>query len=402
MVIEAEMIDKLISGKTKEEILGENGLIKQFIKAIAERALSAELTSYLGYEKHEAKGRNSGNSRNGCHSKTIQGSFGETKINVPRDRKGRFVPRLIAKGERRLDSFDQKILSLYARGMTTRDIQEQIKDLYGVEISPTLISEITDAVQEEVTAWQNRGLEKVYPIIYFDALVVKIRQDNQIINKAIYLALAVTLEGNKELLGMWCSQNEGSKFWLSILTELKNRGLQDILICCVDGLTGFPEAIEAVYPKALVQLCIVHLIRQSLKYVGYKQRKEMADDLKQIYSALNVEVAETKLLEFAEKWDKTHPVVSKIWYRHWENIIPFFAYPCEIRKVIYTTNAIESLNMTLRKVLKNKRIFPTDEAAFKQIYLAIQNISKKWTMPIKDWKPALARFAIEFEGRISF
>jgi putative transposase len=401
MVMSNEAIDELIKGKTKEEILGENGLIKQFVKAIAERALQAELTSHLGYEKHELKGKNSGNSRNGSNTKIIKGEFGETEISIPRDRNGEFEPQFIPKGQKRFDSFDEKILSLYARGMTIRDIQAQLKDLYGVDVSPTLISEVTDSVLEEVIAWQNRGLDKVYPIVYFDALVVKIRQDKQIINKAIYLALAVTMEGNKELLGMWCSQNEGAKFWLNVLTELKNRGLQDILICCVDGLTGFPQAIETVYPKASVQLCIVHLIRQSLKYVSYKHRKAMAMDLKKIYSGVNAEEAELRLHEFAEIWDGQYPAVSKIWFRHWGNIIPFFAYPPEIRKVIYTTNAIESLNMTLRKVMKNKRIFPSDEAAFKQIYLALKNISKKWTMPIRDWGAALSRFAIEFEDRIS-
>jgi putative transposase len=401
MVIEAEVLDKVIEGKTKEEILGEGGILKQLVKAIAERALQTELASYLSYEKHEAKGRNSGNSRNGCQNKTIRGEFGETLIEVPRERNGSFDPKFIPKGEKRFDSFDRKILSLYARGMTTRDIQAQLKDLYGVEVSPTLISDVTSAVMEEVIAWQNRALDKAYPIVYFDAIMVKIKQDKQILNKEIYLALGVSLEGNKELLGMWCSQNEGSKFWMNVLTELKNRGLQDILICCVDGLSGFPQAIKAIYPQAKIQLCIVHLIRQSLKYVSYKQRKEIAADLKEIYGAVSAEMAEIKLHEFSEKWDAFYPAISKIWYSHWENIVPFFAYPAEIRKVIYTTNAIESLNMTLRKVLKNKRIFPSDEAAFKQIYLALQNISKRWTMPIRDWKPALARFAIEFEGRVS-
>ncbi len=401
MTLKVEMIDELLKeGKTKEDIFGENGLIKQFVKSVLERALQSELTTHLGYEKHDIKGKNSGNSRNGVSTKTIQGEFGQTEIVVPRDRSSTFEPQLIQKGQTRFDGFDDKILALYARGMTTRDIQAQLQELYGVEVSPTLISNVTDAVLDEVKAWQSRPLERVYPIIYLDALVVKIRVDKQIVNKAIHLALGINLEGEKELLGMWCNTTEGAKFWLSVLTELKNRGLQDVLICCCDGLTGFPAAIEAVYPQAKIQLCVVHLVRQSLRYVSWKERKRLAADLKQIYGALTLDEAETALTAFAEKWDSQYPTISQIWLRHWENITPFFAYPPEIRKVIYTTNAIESLNMTLRKVMKNRRVFPSDDAAFKQIYLALQNISKKWTMPIRDWKPALARFMIEFEGRI--
>jgi putative transposase len=275
-----------------------------------------------------------------------------------------------------------------------------LQELYGVEVSATLISNVTDAVLDEVKIWQSRPLDHVYPVIYLDALVVKIRMDKQVVNKAIHLALGINLEGEKELLGMWCNTTEGAKFWLSVLTELKNRGVQDVLICCCDGLTGFPAAIEAVYPNAKVQLCIVHLIRQSLRFVGYKERKAVAADLKLIYGSATLEEAEMALTTFADKWDKQFPTISQIWLRHWENVTPFFGYPPEIRKVIYTTNAIESMNMTLRKVMKNKRVFPSDDAAFKQIYLALQNISKKWTLPIRDWKPALARFMIEFEGRV--
>lgn len=401
MVLKAEILDELVKDcKTGEDIFGENGLVKQFVKALTERALQAELTTHLGYEKHEVKGHGSGNSRNGSSPKTIKGEFGEAEIAVPRDRTGSFEPQLIAKGQTRFEGFDEKILSLYARGLSTRDIQAQLQELYGVEVSATLISNVTDAVLDEVKAWQSRALDKVYPIIYFDALVVKIRVDKQIVNKAIHLALGINLEGEKELLGMWCHLNEGAKFWLSVLTELKNRGVQDVLICCCDGLTGFPAAIEAVYPQAKVQLCIVHLLRQSLRFVSWKDRKIIAADLKHIYGAATVEIAEEALTHFADKWDSQFPTISQLWLRHWENIIPFFDYPPEIRKVIYTTNAIESLNMTLRKVMKNKRTFPSDEAAFKQIYLALQNISKKWTMPIREWKPALARFMIEFDGRV--
>lgn len=400
-MVNEEMIAELAKNcKTQEDIFGQNGLIKQLLKPILERMLQGELTNHLGYEKHEVKGRNSGNSRNGSSSKTIQGEFGKTEIDVPRDRLGTFEPILIPKGQARFEGFDDKILALYARGMTTRDIQAQLQDMYGVEVSSTLISQVTDEVIDEVKAWQSRALDKVYPIVYLDALMVKIHMDKQIINKAIYLALGINMDGEKELLGMWCNTTEGAKFWLSVLTELKNRGVQDVLICCCDGLTGFPTAIEAVYPKAKVQLCIVHMVRQSLKYVGWKERKAVAADLKKIYGASTVDQAESALSTFSEAWDKTYPSISPIWRRHWENIIPFFDYPPEIRKVIYTTNAIESMNMTLRKVLKNRRAFPSDDAAFKQIYLALKNISKKWTMPIRDWKPALARFMIEFEGRI--
>ena len=401
MAMKVELLDEILKDcKTASDIFGEGGIVKQFVKALTERALQAELTNHLGYEKHEIKGNNSGNSRNGVSSKRVKGEFGEAEIAIPRDRTGTFEPLLIQKGQTRFDGFDEKILAMYARGLTTRDIQAQLQELYGVEVSPTLISSVTDAVLDEVKAWQSRGLERVYPIIYFDALIVKIRIDKQIINKAIHLALAINMDGEKELLGMWCNTTEGAKFWLSVLTELKNRGLQDVLICCCDGLTGFPAAIEAVYPNAKVQLCIVHLIRQSLRYVNWKERKVLAADLKLIYGSSTLDKAEMALMAFAEKWDAKYPIISQIWQRHWENVIPFFAYPPEIRRVIYTTNAIESLNMTLRKVMKNKRLFPSDEAAFKQIYLALQHISRKWTMPIRDWKPALARFMIEFDGRI--
>ena len=401
MAMKVEILDELLKEcKNSGDIFGEDGLIKQFVKALSERALQAELTTHLGYEKHEAKGRNTGNSRNGTSSKVIKGEFGETEIAVPRDREGTFDPKFVQKGQTRFEGFDSKILSMYARGLTTRDIQAQLQELYGVEVSPTLISNVTDAVLDEVKLWQSRPLDHVYPIIYLDVLIVKIRVDKQVINKAIHLALGINLDGEKELLGMWCNTTEGAKFWLSVLTELKNRGVQDVLICCCDGLTGFPAAIEAVYPNAKVQLCIVHMIRQSLKFVGWKERKAVAADLKKIYGSATLDEAEAALTAFADKWDSLFPTISKMWLRHWENIIPFFDYPPEIRKVIYTTNAIESMNMTLRKVMKNKRIFPSDDAAFKQIYLALQNISKKWTMPIRDWKPALARFMIELEGRV--
>jgi putative transposase len=384
--------------KTKEDIISKDGLLKSLVTKTLQACLDAELTEHLGYEKNKEKADD--NSRNGYSKKTIITDNGEAEISVPRDRDGSFEPQLIPKHSRRFDEFDDKILGLYARGMSVSDIQSQLHEMYGVNVSTSLISTVTDAVMSEVKTWQSRPLEQVYPILYLDCIVVKVREDKRIINKSVYLALAVNTEGQKELLGMWISQNEGAKFWLNVLTELKNRGLEDIIIACVDGLTGFPEAIEAVYPHAKVQLCIVHMVRNSMKYVSWKDRKVLAVDLKKIYSAKTVDDAESALTAFADKWDEKYPSISKSWLNHWENITPFFDYPADIRKAIYTTNAIESLNMTLRKVIKNKRVFPSDNSVFKVLFLAIENISKKWTMPIHNWKAAMNRFTIECEGRI--
>jgi putative transposase len=401
MPIDNELIDKLLKDyKTPEEILGEGGLLKQFTKAVLERAMQAEMTEHLGYEKHDASGDKSGNSRNGKSQKTLKGEFGTLPIDVPRDRNSSFEPQIVQKGQTRFDGFDEKILSLYARGMTTREIQGHLQEIYQVEVSPSLISSVTDAVIDEVKVWQNRPLDELYPILYLDALQVKIRDGGQVRNKAIYLAIGVTLSGMKEVLGLWVAQTEGAKFWLQIVTELKNRGVQDIFIACVDGLKGFPEAIETVFPHAQVQLCIVHMVRHSLAYVGWRQRKVVAADLQKIYRAATREEAEMRLEEFASRWDAHFPTISRSWRANWERITPFFAYPPEIRKVIYTTNAIESINMSLRKIIKNRGSFPNDEAALKLLYLALNNISRKWTMPIKDWRAALNRFAILFEQRM--
>lgn len=401
MPIDNKLIDNLLKDyKTPEEILGDNGLLKQLTKAVLERAMQAELTAHLGYERHEASGDNSGNSRNGKSHKTLKGDFGKLPIEVPRDRDSSFEPQIIPKGQTRFEGFDDKILSLYARGMTTREIQGHLEEIYQVEVSPALISSVTDAVIEEVKSWQNRSLEALYPILYLDALQVKIRDGAQVRNKAIYLAIGINLAGTKEVLGLWVAQTEGAKFWLQIVTELKNRGVQDIFIACVDGLKGFPEAIETVFPNTQVQLCIVHQVRHSLNYVGWKQRKAVAIDLQLIYRAATREEAELRLSEFAEKWDQQFPTISKSWRANWERLTPFFAYPADIRRVIYTTNAIESVNMSLRKIIKNRGSFPTEEAALKLLYLALQNIARKWTMPIKEWKAALNRFAILFEDRM--
>jgi putative transposase len=405
MTLRPELLDELLQEyKNPEDLLGEVGILKQLTKALIERCLNAELDTHLQEERanspepetDESKPKNR---RNGHSKKTIKGEFGQTEISVPRDRNSEFEPIIVPKGQTRFNGFDDKILSLYSRGLTTRDIQEQLRSLYGVEVSHALISNVTEAVETERKEWQNRSLDAVYPIVYLDALVVKVRHEGRVINKAIHLALGVNLAGHKELLGLWMTTNESSKFWLSILTELQNRGVKDIFIACVDGLTGFPEAIEAVFPQTRVQLCIVHLVRNSLSYVSYKDRKALAADLKKVYGAATEAAAEQALVEFGERWDQQYPTISKSWLNHWQRVIPFFTFPADIRKAIYTTNAIESLNMTLRKVLKNHRVFPTDEAAMKVVYLALGNISKKWTMPIRDWKAALNRFAIEFEGR---
>lgn len=384
--------------KTKEALFGESGFVKELQKRLYEAALNGELTDHLGYEKH-AKAAVS-NSRNGYTRKTVTGEHGDVEIEVPRDRDSSFEPQLIGKRQKRFDGFDDKIISMYARGLSAQDIQAQLKELYGVDVSSSLVSTVTDNVLDDVKAWQTRPLSDVYPIVFLDCIVVKVRQDKRIMNKAVYLALGVDLEGQKELLGMWISQNEGAKFWLGVLTELKNRGLQDIFIACVDGLTGFPEAIETVYPQTRVQLCIVHMVRNSLRYVSWKDRKVVAADLRKVYTAATVDEAELALAEFGEKWDEKFPTISQSWLKHWENIIPFFDYPADIRKAIYTTNAIESMNMTLRKVIKNKRVFPTDDSVFKVIYLAINNIAKKWSMPIHNWKSAMNRFSIEFGDRV--
>ena len=399
--IETELIDNLLKDyKKPEDLIGENGLLQQLTKQLLERAMAAELTEHVGYEKHDPTGRNSGNSRNGKSAKTLKGNFGTLPIEVPRDRNGTFEPQIIEKHQTRFTGFDDKIISLYARGLSTREIQQHLEEIYQVEVSPALISSVTDEVIDEVKAWQNRPLEEVYPILYLDALQFKVRDGGHVRNKAIYVAIAVQLNGLKEVLGLWVAQTEGAKFWLQVMTELKNRGVRDIFIACVDGLKGFPEAIETVFPQTEVQLCIVHLVRYSLNFVGWKQRKEVARDLKTIYTAATEAEAETRLAEFAAKWDAKFPTISKSWRTNWARVIPFFAHPPEIRKVIYTTNAVESLNMSLRKVTKSRSSFPNDDAVLKLLYLALRNIAKKWTMPVQNWKDALNRFAIVYENRL--
>ena len=383
--------------KSERDLADFSRLLK---KMAVEAALGAELDEHLGYAKHESRGRGSGNSRNGYSRKTLKGDHGEIEIDTPRDRDASFEPQLIRKGQTRLTQFDDQILALYARGMSTRDIVATFKEMYDADVSATLISKVTDAVLERVLEWQSRPLDNLYPIVYLDCIVVKIRQDKRVINKSIYLALGINLEGHKELLGLWLAETEGAKFWLSVLTELQNRGLDDIFIAAVDGLTGFPEAINSVYPQTKIQLCIVHMVRNSLKFVSWKDRKAVAADLKKIYRSLTVDEAEQELAAFAETWDAKYPSISQSWQRHWPNLITLFDYPDDIRKVIYTTNAIESLNSVIRKAVKNRKVFPHDQAAMKFVYLAIEAAAKKWSMPVRDWKGALNCFMIEFPERM--
>jgi putative transposase len=396
-----ELIDGLLADyKKPEDLIGENGLLKQLTKMLVERALDAEMAEHLGHGKNEPVTNMNGNARNGKSKKTLKGEFGELPIEIPRDRQGSFEPQLIPKHQTRWSGFDDKILSLYARGMTVREIQSHLEEMYGTEVSPTLISSVTDAVMDEVKAWQSRPLDSIYPIVYLDCIHAKVRDSGVVRAKAVYLAIGIDMTGNKEVLGLWIAQTEGAKFWLQVVTELKNRGLQDIFIACVDGLKGFPEAIETIYPKTKVQLCIVHMVRHSLNYVSWKMRKEVAADLRAIYASGTVDQASAALDAFEERWGKDYPSIAQSWRRNWSRIIPFFDYPPEIRRVIYTTNAIESVNMSLRKITKNRGSFPSDESLIKLFYLALRNISQKWSMPIRDWKAALNRFSIEFEDRV--
>jgi putative transposase len=396
-----ELLDELLKEyKNPEDLIGKDGILKQLTKRLVEKAMESELTHHLGYDKNSPAGKNTGNSRNGKSSKNIKGDFGEIPIAVPRDRNGEFNPQIIKKNQTRFDGFDDKIISMYARGMTTRDIQAHLQDIYGVEVSPDLISNVTDAVINEVKEWQNRPLADIYPVLYLDATIVKVRSEGRVINKSAYLAVGITLEGAKDVLGIWLEQAEGAKFWLKVMTELKNRGMQDIYIVCVDGLKGFPDAIEALFPKTEVQLCIVHMVRNSLRFVSWKDRKNVAVSLKAVYQAATEEQARMRLSEFAQQWDAKYPTIAKSWETNWQRLIPFFAYPEEIRRIIYTTNAIESLNNSLKKTIKNRASFPNDEAAIKLLYLSLKNIMKKWTMPVRNWGKALNQLAVLYNDRM--
>ena len=390
-----KIVEELLSKANPGEIFGKDGLFQQLKKQIVERVLASELEHDLGYSKHSKVPKIDNNRRNGSYEKTIIDENGsQIRVDVPRDREGEFSPQLLPKGIRRFNGFDDKVISLYARGMTMSEIQGHLEEIYQTEISKDLISTITDGVIDEVTRWQNRPLDSVYPILYLDCIHVKSRDNNIVINKAVYLAIAVNIDGKKELLGIWVGKNEGSKFWMQVVTELKNRGVEQIYVACVDGLKGFPEAIGSVFPNTIVQLCIVHMVRNSVRYVSYKDLKEVTGDLKKIYTAATEEMAHFELKQFGSKWDNKYPVISDIWQRNWSGIIPFFAFPAEIRKVIYTTNAIESVNRQIRKIIKNKGVFPDDKSIQKIIFLALRNAAKKWTMPLKDWPLALNQFEI--------
>ncbi|UIA92056.1 IS256 family transposase [Erwinia tracheiphila] len=378
---------------------GLNQFSRMLTKLTVETALNAELTDHLGHEKNAPK--TGTNTRNGYSSKTLLCDDGEIGLNTPRDRENTFEPQLIKKNQTRIAQMDSQILSLYAKGMTTREIVDTFKEMYDADVSPALISKVTDAVKEQVAEWQNRQLDALYPIVYMDCIVVKVRQNGSVINKAVFLAPGINTEGRKELPGMWLAENEGAKFWLNVLTELKNRGLQDILIACVDGLKGFPDAINSVYLQTHIQLCIIHIVRNRLKYVAWKDYKAVTGGLKTVYQAPTEAAARMALAAFAEEWDDKYPQISKSWRAHGENLNTFFGYPSDIRKAIYTTNAIESLNSVIRAAIKKRKVFPTDDSVRKVIYLAIQSASKKWSMPVQNWRLAMSRFIIEFGDRLS-
>jgi putative transposase len=394
-----ELVAELAKDVKTEQDLSE--LSAQLTKMTVEAALGAEMEHHLGYEKHAPEGRNTGNSRNGKSSKKLKGKHGEVRIDTPRDRKGTFQPKLLGKYQTRLTAFDDQILCLYAKGMTTRQIVDAFKEMYGAEVSATLVSKVTDAVIDQMTEWQSRPLDPLLPIVYLDCIVVKVRQNKQVINKSIYIALGIDLEGQKQLLGLWIAETEGAKFWLSVLTELKTRGVEDILIACVDGLSGFPQAIEAVYPDTRIQLCIVHMVRNSLKYVSWRDYKAVTEDLRTIYKAPTETEAQRALEAFGNTWNDKYCQIAKIWERHWPYLITLFDYPPEIRRAIYTTNAIESLNSVIRKATRQRKIFPHDDSALKVTFLAIQVASQKWTKPINNWKAALNQFIIQFEDRVT-
>jgi putative transposase len=395
-----ELLDELLAGaRTEEEIAGPGGLLAQLTKRLVERALEVELTDHLGYEPHQEPPGGVGNTRNGSTPKTLITEQGEVRIETPRDRKGTFEPQIVRKRQRRFEGFDDKILALYGRGLSTRDIEAHLEEIYGVKVGRDLISRVTDAVMDDARAWQTRPLDDVYPVVFLDALVLKVRDGGSVQRKACYLALAITIDGDRDVLGMWFQDTEGAKFWMQVLTDLKTRGVRDILICCVDGLKGFPEAIEAVFPATTVQTCLVHLIRQSLRYVPRRQYDQVIKDLRPIYTAVDADAAQAALEAFEEKWGGQLPVIGQAWRNSWEYVTPFMAFEPEVRRVIYTTNAIEALNRQLRKAIKTKGSFPSEDAARKMIYLAIQNAVPQWTRT-RGWTKALLAFKIHFGDRL--
>ena len=398
--ISDELVDELLAGaSTEEEIAGPGGLLAQLTKRLVERAMEVELTEHVGYEAHCEPPGGAENQRNGTTRKTLITEHGKVEIDAPRDRDGSFEPKIVRKRQRRFVGFDEKILALYSRGMSVRDIEAHLAEIYGVRVGRDLISRVTDAVMDDVRDWAKRPLEDIYPIVFLDCMVLKIREGGTVQRRALYLALGVTLDGDRDVLGMWFQETEGAKFWMQVLTDLKTRGVQDILIACVDGLKGFPEAIEAIFPKTTVQTCIVHLIRASLRYVPRRDREQVARDLKPIYTAKDADQAQAELEAFDEKWGKRFPVITQTWLNAWEHVTPFLAFPAEVRRVIYTTNAIEALNRQLRKAIKTKGSFPTEDAARKLVYLALQNAVPQWTKT-RNWTAALLAFKIHFGDRV--
>jgi len=398
--IPEDVLDKLLAGiEHPKELLGPEGLLRQLTGRLVEKSLEAELSEHLGYEKRGS--RPGTNARNGSSSKTLLTEVGKVKVEIPRDREGSFEPQLVPKHKRRVDAFDGRILALYGRGMTVREIQGYFQEAYGANISPTLISRVTDSVLEDVEDWRKRRLDPLYPIVYLDGLVVKVKTDGTVQNRTVYIALGVNMQGVKEVLGLWMSGSEGAKFWLHVITELKARGVEDVLVACCDGLKGFPEAIEAVFPQTIVQTCIVHMIRSSLRLVAWGNRRQLAQGLKPVYQAATADDALEALEAFEQSWGSQYPSIVRSWRTNWERVTPFFAFSPEIRRAIYTTNAIEALNRQLRKAIKPKGHFPTEDAAMKVMYLALNHASKKWTMPIRSWDLALQQFAIHFEGRVN-
>jgi putative transposase len=398
--ISDEVIDQLLAGaSSEEEIAGPGGLLAQLTRRLVERAMEVELTDHLGYEPHAEPAGGTGNTRNGTSPKTLVTEHGRVDIDAPRDRDSSFEPKIVRKRQRRFQGFDDKILALYSRGMSTRDIEAHLEEIYGVAVGRELISKVTDGVMDDVRAWAVRPLEDVYPVVFLDALVLKIREGGSVQRRACYLALGITLEGDRDVLGLWFQETEGAKFWMQVLSELKHRGVRDILICCVDGLKGFPEAIEAIFPETTVQTCIVHLIRHSLKYVPRRQREQVARDLKPVYTAVDADAAQAELEAFDEKWGQRFPVITQAWLNAWEYVTPFLAFPPDVRRVIYTTNAIEALNRQLRKAIKTKGHFPNEDAARKLIYLAVQNAVPAWTRT-RNWTVALLAFKIHFGDRL--
>jgi putative transposase len=398
-LLPAEQLERALEGLEPDQVTGPGGLVSQLAGRVIETALGAELTEHLGYPAGEAPPGGAGNTRNGSTPKTLQTELGPVEIKTPRDRKGNFDPKLVAKRQTRLAGLDERILGLYAGGMTVRDISTHLSDLYGVDVGRDTISRVTDAVLEDVAAWRTRPLEAVYPIVYFDCLMVKVREDRSVRTRACYLAIGVTVEGERDVLGIWWQETEGAKFWLAVLNDLHQRGVKDVLVCCVDGLAGFPEAIEAVFPAAWVQTCIVHQIRSSMRYVAYKDRKLVAAELKPIYRAPNVEAAEQELAAFDERWGDRYPMIAESWRARWQHITPFLAFPTDLRRAVYTTNSIENLNRQIRKAIKTRGHFPDEQAATKLIYLAIQRAETKWRTAY-NWTNALRGLKIHFGDRL--